>query len=178
MELKRLISESPIVRVLLAVALIYFLFSRNNTDVVTGAVEIAPNAYHNYNGSIVSGQSVHVQSKDVSTQLAQINFENQALEQEIRRLLLNGEFKKSTTRLLEVAAFAIRQGDKKKLGIIMLLLGKVATNEQELDTAEVYLQEALDIALQTGETQIAFPTHSQPRHNGVFPNWSQSPAAD
>jgi tetratricopeptide (TPR) repeat protein len=160
-ELKRLIQESPVVTVIFAVALSYYLFSDNSPEQVSAPMEIAPDAYLTNSDTKVSGQSALDQSMDVSTQLAQINFDNQALELEIQRLLSNGEYKKSTTMLLEAAAVAIAQGEKKKLGNIMLLLGRVATNAQELDTAEVYLQEALDIALQSGDTMAAARTYQQ-----------------
>jgi len=160
-ELKRLIQESPVVNVIFAVALSFYLFSGNSPEQVSGPMEIPPDAYLNNSNKHVSGQSALDQSTDVSTQLAKINFENQALEEEIHRLLSNDEYKKSTTMLLEAAAAAIAQSDKKKLGNIMLLLGKVATNAQELDTAEVYLQEALDIALATGDNMAAARTYQQ-----------------
>jgi hypothetical protein len=160
-KLKRLIPDSPIVNVILAIALSVYLFSGKSPEPASASMEIPPHAYLNNSDSIVSGQSALDQSMDVSAQLAQINFENQALEKEVQHLLSNNEFKKSTTILLEAAALAIQQGDKKKLGNIMLLLGKVATNAQELDTAEVYLQEALDIALQSGDTMAAARTYQQ-----------------
>jgi tetratricopeptide (TPR) repeat protein len=160
-ELKRLIQESPVVNVIFAVALSYYLFSGNSPEQVSAPMEISPDAYLTNSDTKVSGQSALDQSMDVSTQLAQINFDNQALELEIQRLLSNGEYKKSTTMLLEAAADAITQGEKKKLGNIMLLLGRVATSAQELDTAEVYLQEALDIALTTGDSMAAARTYQQ-----------------
>ena len=161
MELKRLIPEFAILNVILGVTLGYYLLSSNSPKQDSGPVEITADAYQNYFDTENSSDSILDQANDVSTQLAQIDFENELLEQEIRRLLLNGEFKKATTMLLEVAALAIAQGDKNKLGNIMLLLGKVATNSQELDSAEVYLQEALDIALQTGDNMAAARSYAQ-----------------
>jgi len=160
-KLKRLIQESPVVNVIFAVALSFYLFSGNSPEQVSAPMEIPPDAYLTNSDTKVSAQSALEQSMDVSTQLAQINFDNQALELEIQHLLSNGEYKKSTTMLLEAAAVAIEQGEKKKLGNIMLLLGRVATNAQELDTAEVYLQEALDIALATGDSMAAGRTYQQ-----------------
>lgn len=160
-KLKRLIQESPVANVIFAVALSFYLFSGNSTEQVSAPMEIPPDAYLTNSDTKVSAQSALDQSMDVSTQLAQINFDNQALELEIQRLLSNGEYKKSTTMLLEAAAVAIEQGEKNKLGNIMLLLGRVATNAQELDTAEVYLQEALDIALATGDDMAAARAYQQ-----------------
>ena len=161
MELKRLISESPVVNAIFAVALSYYLFSGSSPEPDSSPIEIAPDAYlYNVNLNDPS-QSILNYSSDVSAELTQINFENQAVEQDIRRLLSDGELKKSTTILLEIAAIAIQQGDKKKLGNIMLLLGKAAINEQELDSAEVYLQEALDIALKFKDNIAAANIYQQ-----------------
>ena len=161
MELKRLIEESTAVKVILAIALSYYLFVDYSPEQDSMPVEIIPAAQQSHNKSKVSSQPVLENSKDVSSQLAQISFDSQVLEQEIQRLLLNGEVKKATTRLLEIAALAIAQGDKKELGNIMLLLGKVETDRQEFDSAEVYLQEALDIALQTGDSLAAARSYQQ-----------------
>ncbi len=64
----------------------------------------------------------------------------------IDNLLRFKEYKKARAVLMEIAAGAVNEGDKGRLGSILLLLGNVAMEEQELDTAEVYLLEALDIA--------------------------------
>ena len=161
MELKRLISDSPVVNAIFAVALSYYLFSGSSPEPDSAPIEIAPDAYL-YGGDLIDpSQSILNYSSDVSAELTQIKFENQAVEEDIRRLLSDGELKKSTTILLEIAAIAIQQGDKKKLGNIMLLLGKAAINEQELDSAEVYLQEALDIALEFKDNIAAANTYQQ-----------------
>ena len=161
LELKRLIPPAHIVNVILAIALSFYLFSDNDSEQDSTAVEFAPDALRPNFEIKDSSQSVLDYSSDVSNQLAQIKIENSPLEEEIRGLLLNGDFKKSTTMLLEIAALAIEQGDKSKLGKIMLLLGEVATNAQELDMAEVYLQEALDIALQSGNNMAAARSYQQ-----------------
>jgi len=160
-ELKRLVTDSPVVNAIFAVALSYYLFSGNSPEPVSAPIEIAPDAYL-YSGDLNDpSQSILNYSSDVSEELTQINFVSQEVEQDIRRLLSDGELKKSTTILLEIAAIAIQQGDKKKLGNIMLLLGKAAINEQELDSAEVYLQEALDIALEFKDNLAAANTYQQ-----------------
>ena len=161
MDLKRLIPPVHIVNLILAVVLGYYLFSGSSPDRISAPVEISPNAYQQNFEIRDSSQSILDHSNDVSTQIVHIKIQNLPLEKEIRQLLSNGEFKKSTTLLLEVAALAIQQGDKNKLGKIMLLLGEVATNGQELDMAEVYLQEALDIALQSGDNVAAALSYQQ-----------------
>ena len=47
--------------------------------------------------------------------------------------------------LLKLAAVAVTQKDKKRLGYILNLLGQVSIQEQDVYSAEVYLLEALDI---------------------------------
>ena len=49
--------------------------------------------------------------------------------------------------MLEVAAVAVLQDDQPRLGKTLLLLGDVAINQQELATAEIYLQEALYLSM-------------------------------
>lgn len=161
MELRRFISESPVVNAIFAVALAYYLFSGNSPEQDSSPIEMAPGAYLSNVDINNPGQSVLHHKSDVSAELAQINFESQAVEQDIQRMLSNGELKKSTTILLEIAALAIQQGDKKKLGNIMLLLGKAAINEQELDSADVYLQEALAISLDLKDNIAAANTYQQ-----------------
>ncbi len=68
-----------------------------------------------------------------------------SLNADIDDLLQLKEYKKARAILVELAAEAVTEGDRARLGNTLLLLGKVATQEQELDTAEVYLLEALDI---------------------------------
>jgi len=160
-ELKRLLSESPVVNAIFAVALSYYLFSGNSPEHDSTPIEIAPGAYLANVDINNLGQSILHHNIDVSAELAQINFESQAVEQDIQRMLSDGELKKSTTILLEIAALAIQQGDKKKLGNIMLLLGKAAINEQELDSADVYLQEALAISLDLKDNIAAANTYQQ-----------------
>lgn len=159
--MKRLLTESPIVNAIFAVALSYYLFIGNSPEQDATSIEIAPGAYLANVNINNPDQSVLHHKSDVSAELAQIDFESQAVEQDIQRMLSDGELKKSTTILLEIAALAIQQGDKKKLGNIMLLLGKAAINEQELDSADVYLQEALAISLDLKDNIAAANTYQQ-----------------
>jgi hypothetical protein len=160
-ELKRLLTESPIVNAIFAVALSYYLFIGNSPEQDATSIEMVPGAYLANVDINNPDQSVLHHKSDVSAELAQIDFESQAVEQDIQRMLSDGELKKSTTILLEIAALAIQQGDKKKLGNIMLLLGKAAINEQELDSADVYLQEALAISLDLKDNIAAANTYQQ-----------------
>ncbi len=159
--MKRLLSESPVVNAIFAIALIFFLFYGNSPDQDSESIEMAPGAYLANVDINNPDQSVLHHKSDVSVEIAQINFKSPAVEQDIQQMLSDGELKKSTTILLEIAALAIQQGDKKKLGNIMLLLGKAAINEQELDSADVYLQEALAISLDLKDNIAAANTYQQ-----------------
>ncbi len=86
-------------------------------------------------------------AREVDTQISDLGLDNQNLEQRIRSLLRDGLFKQARTRLLEVAALAAARGDEKQVSNTLLLLGGVAIDEQELAAAEMFLQEALDIAI-------------------------------
>ncbi len=80
-----------------------------------------------------------------------MNLQNAELEQQTQALLAKGQFKKARTHLLELGAEAAEQGDDLKLGNILLLLGSVAIDGQELVSAELLLQEALSIARQQND---------------------------
>ena len=88
---------------------------------------------------------------DINRQIGLLNLQNAELEQQTQALLANNQFKKARTHLLEIAARAVEQGDDLKLGNILLLLGSVAIDGQELVSAELLLQEALSIARQQND---------------------------
>ena len=62
-------------------------------------------------------------------------------------MLHQGKYKQARTELLEIAAAAVSQDDQPRIGATLLLLGEVAINQQELASAEIYLQEALYLAM-------------------------------
>ena len=66
----------------------------------------------------------------------------------IKKLLDTGKYQQAQTELLEVAADAVAREDLPRLGDTLLLLGEVAINQQELASAEIYLQEALYLAME------------------------------
>ncbi len=90
MELKRLVTDSPVVNAIFAVALSYYLFSGNSPEPDSAQIEIAPDAYLYSVDLNDPSQSILNYSSDVSEELTQINFESQAVEQDIRRLLSDG----------------------------------------------------------------------------------------
>jgi hypothetical protein len=66
-------------------------------------------------------------------------------EPSLATLLSDKKFGLLRERLLRLASVAVEDDDKNRLGYILNLLGQIAIQEQDLYTAEVYLNEALDI---------------------------------
>ena len=64
----------------------------------------------------------------------------------LQRLMANGEFRRARMLLMEQAAAAAADGDHRLLGNHLLRLGRVAIEEQDLDSAEVFLLESLELA--------------------------------
>jgi len=119
----------------------------------------------NFNGqNIPEEQAMRLVNKtaaDVGVQLDHLNLQSAALEKQIQQLLVEGQFKQARTHLLEIAAEAVEQDDEKKLGDILLLLGGVAIDEQEINTAEMLLHEALEIAIRRGDTMAMGNSYQQ-----------------
>lgn len=90
-----------------------------------------------------------------------LSFETPEREQEIQALLLKNQFKEANTRLLEMAAAAVAAGDERQLANILLLLGSAAIDSQELNSAELLLQEALEIARRHNDRVTMASTYQQ-----------------
>jgi len=88
-----------------------------------------------------------VDELDIDAELSRLELDDVKRDRLIRDLLHEGNFKQARTQLLEVAAASILQDDQTRLGDTLQLLGEVAINQQELSTAEIYLQEALYLAM-------------------------------
>ena len=84
---------------------------------------------------------------DIDTELGRLELDDAARDRQIRDFLHQGKFRQARTQLLEVAAAAVMRDDQIRLGDTLSLLGEVAINQQELATAEIYLQEALYLAM-------------------------------
>lgn len=65
--------------------------------------------------------------------------------EDLATLLKNKEFSLLRDSLLNKAAQAVTEGNKPQLAHVLSLLGQVAIEEQDLDAAEVYLLESLDV---------------------------------
>jgi hypothetical protein len=84
---------------------------------------------------------------DIDAEMARLELDDAHRDQLIRELLHQQKFGHARTLLLEVAAAAALADDQDRLGDTLLLLGEVAINQQELSTAEIYLQEALYLTM-------------------------------
>ncbi len=91
---------------------------------------------------------------DIDGEIERLELPDADRDRMIRKLLHQGKYKQAQTELLQVAADAVAQEDQPRLGSTLLLLGEVAINQQELATAEIYLQEALYLAMQ-GDDVVA-----------------------
>ena len=100
---------------------------------------------------------VHESALDIGM----LSFKNQELESEIQSLLVRNQFKTANTRLLEMAADAVEAGEDRQLANILLLLGSAAIDSQELNSAELLLQEALEIARRQNDRMTMAKTYQQ-----------------
>jgi hypothetical protein len=156
MNVKRLIPQASTIRLLVVIAFFGLLYLANDNEVDPDAMAFPAVSFAGYYDPKISKTVIAGTKADTSIQLAQLD-----MDQQIQDLIKNSQFKQARVKLLENAALAVRQDNKNRLGNIMLLLGKVATNEMEFDAAEVYLQEALDIAVQSGDTMTEANTYQQ-----------------
>ena len=82
-------------------------------------------------------------------------------EPSLATLLSDKKFGLLRERLLKLASVAVTDDDKNRLGYILNLLGQIAIQEQDLYTAEVYLNEALDIFEDLNDDLGAAQIHMQ-----------------
>lgn len=98
---------------------------------------------------------------DIGEQFERLNLYDLKLESRIQALLADGDFKQARTLLLELAAKAVEVENEKRLGDILLLLGGIAIDEQEINTAELLLQEALQIAIRQNDPMAMGRSYQQ-----------------
>ena len=133
------ITTVPILALL--VALHYFLSKDDPAQNGIEATAVAPIFYDQRQDDLESDRF------DIEAELSRLALDDARRDRVIRDLLHQGKFKQARTQLLEVAAASIQQDDQTRLGDTLLLLGEVAINQQELSAAEIYLQEALYLAM-------------------------------
>ncbi|MEM7193841.1 MAG: hypothetical protein AAF402_02760 [Pseudomonadota bacterium] len=74
----------------------------------------------------------------------------QRLDESLYSLLEESRFAELREHLLADASVAVANKDRALLGEILSVLGQVSIEEQDLDSAEVFLTEALDVIRETG----------------------------
>ena len=79
--------------------------------------------------------------------------------EELTEPLRQKEFRIVNDQLLQEAAHAVETADDAQLGRVLSLLGQLSIEEQDFDSAEVYLMEALDVYKQEGDTVGAAQVH-------------------
>jgi hypothetical protein len=123
------------------VAVHYFLLRDDPLQPGIEATSAAPGYYQHWQ------RPVEQTEFDIDAEMARLELDDSAHDQQIRALLHQGDYATARTLLLEVAASAVLQDDQGRLGDTLLLLGEVAINQQELSAAEIYLQEALYLSM-------------------------------
>ncbi|MFT5219850.1 MAG: tetratricopeptide (TPR) repeat protein [Planctomycetota bacterium] len=144
MNIRQYLPEHAITTIpaLALIAALHFLFFADNTTEpgIELRIPLQTDLDSLYN-------AVNENKLDVEERLGRLNVSDGARQSNLRDLLNKGDYKIAITRLLEVAGEAAENEDKAKLGNAMLLLGEVAIAQQELASAEIYLQEALYLAM-------------------------------
>ena len=98
----------------------------------------------------------NVQISDLAAEKAmvrQIAQSIQDIDEELYALFQAGEYGLVRERLLAMAADAVSKKDNAELGQTLMMLGQVSIEEQDLDSAEVFLSEALDV-LEESESEV------------------------
>jgi hypothetical protein len=144
MDWKRYIPDHAVttVPVLAAMIAVHFLLLRDDApESGIEPVSGAPMYYHHWQRP---GEETGF---DIDGEIARLELSDEKRDRLIRRFLHQGKYGMARTLLLEVAAAAVLHQDQALLGDTLMLLGEVAINQQELSAAEIYLQEALYLAM-------------------------------
>ena len=134
------VTTVPVLALLFAVH--YFLLSDEAVEPGIEFVNGEPAFYQYWQRQLDSAEL------DLDPGLERLELDDAARDRLIRRLLEQKQYQQARTQLLEVAAAAVLQDNRQRLGDTLLLLGEVAINQQELSAAEIYLQEALYLSME------------------------------
>jgi hypothetical protein len=145
--------SSTIIPVLFLLVCAYWFWSNSAQEIQprSSAVEVSSLS--------TAVQLSRVRESALDTSL--LSFETPELEREIQSLLVKNQFKEANTRLLEMAADAVEAGEDRRLANILLLLGSAAIDSQQLNSAELLLQEALEIARRENDRVAMAKTYQQ-----------------
>jgi hypothetical protein len=161
MKLKEFLPEpsTALQLLVLAFGLQWFLIDQTNNASSTLPAK-SPNI-ETHLSEVDAMRQVNNSAPDISQQINRLALNNDDLETELKSQIDNGQFKQARTQLLEIAAQAAADDDEKKVGYILLLLGGVAIDEQEINTAELLLHEALEMAIRRGDTMAMGRSYQQ-----------------
>ncbi len=147
MNFKRYIPDHAVTTVpVLAMLIAVHFFLLRDEPVETG-IEATSGAPVLYDRWLLADSTAEI---DIDAELQRLDIEDSRRDLLIRDLLRQQKYAQARTHLLEVAAAAVLQDDQAQLGDTLLLLGEVAIHQQELSSAEIYLQEALYLAMSEG----------------------------
>ncbi len=119
----------------------YFLTRDDSVDAGADRIGAEPAYYEHWRGRF--GED----GFDIDARLERLDLDDAERDRLIRELLRQKRYQQARTHLLEVAAAAVLQQNQRRLGDTLLLLGEVAIDQQELSAGEIYLQEALYLAM-------------------------------
>ncbi len=154
MNLKQYFTDSPtIIPILILLVCAHWMWSNSEPEIQPQPSTLTQSSLS------TEVQLSRVQESALDIDL--LNLNNLELEQQIETLLSSNQFKQANTRLLEIAADAVEAGDDRQLGNVLLLLGSAAIDNQELNSAELLLQEALEIARRQNDKLTMAKTYQQ-----------------
>lgn len=148
MNLKQYLPESSTAYLFLAILLFALWYSMQPRQSEHNTAEIGTAEF----SAQEQIQLLDRSAVDVETQIQRLQLYDDQLDRQIRALIENNQFKLARTRLLELAAQAVEAKNEQQLADILLLLGSLSIDEQELNAAELILQEVLDIAIRQNDT--------------------------
>lgn len=158
MNLKQYLPESStVIMVLALLAVVQWHWSSRAPDLESRRSSLEASSLSTENQL----NGVQDTALDVDRHLESLELDNKSLERQIAELLDVRQFKTARTRLLEIAAEAVDNENDRQLGNILLLLGSVAIDGQELNSAELLLQEALEIARRQNDRVTMAKTYQQ-----------------
>ncbi len=119
-----------------AVLAIGWFHSLERTDIVTGGKNAPPT---------LPVPLTPAESDAITIAALKENNPSYPLPEHIAKALPEGDYESVRTRLMNAAATAVRNEDRLQLANQLALLGAAALSDSDLDTAEVYLDEALAV---------------------------------
>ena len=128
--------RNSILAAVLATLAISWFHSLNKKDIITGGKHEPPT---------LPVPLTPAEADAITIAALKENNPNYPLPEHIAKALPEGDYDSVRTRLMNKAAMAVRDEDRLALANQLALLGAAALADSDLDTAEVYLDEALSV---------------------------------